>query len=116
MPCMTPFHNDSRTQFTGFRISSKGDLTIAMTSSVTKLTTSLLLSHTHGAMTGTLGPVIVVVVVVLLIESELLRASGASSPARRREVLYVAIAPLVFAFSLIVIVRFMDLLRYGAIP
>jgi len=63
-----------------------------------------------------LGPVIILLLVALLIENEFLRATDESPPARRREVLYIAIAPLVFAFSLIIIVRFVDLLRYGTIP
>ncbi len=87
-----------------------------MTSSVTKLTTRLILSHSHAAITGTLGPIIVLLLVVLLIENELLRATDESASGRQREVLYIAITPLAFAFSLIIIVRFVDILRYGAVP
>lgn len=87
-----------------------------MTSSVTNVTTSLLRSHSHGATTGMLGPVLLLLLLALLVESELLRAVAPSRLGRRGEILYVAIGPLAFAFSLIVVIRFVDLVRFGSIP
>jgi hypothetical protein len=81
-----------------------------MTSTVTQTTRHAFESMSYSHLTSTLGLVVVVLLIVLLLEGELIRAfRGGNGPSLRT--LQVAIAPLLLSFVVIVVTRFVLLIR-----
>jgi hypothetical protein len=81
-----------------------------MTSTITEVTITTIVSNTYDALSTTVGVIAILLLLVLLIQKELTRAFGGPRSRIWMRALDVAIVPLLLTFSLIVIMRFVDLL------
>jgi hypothetical protein len=84
-----------------------------MTSTVTQVTIATIASSTDETLSTTLGAIVILLLIVLLFQKELARALGGPRSRTRMQVLDIAIIPLLLAFALIVVMRFVDLLLFG---
>jgi hypothetical protein len=82
-----------------------------MTSTVTKITITTIVSNSYNALSATIGIIAILLLMVLLLQKELLRAAGGIRARLWLQTLNVAIVPLLFTFTLILVVRFVNLLR-----
>jgi hypothetical protein len=82
-----------------------------MTSTVTEVTRTIITSDTSDALLTSIGVVVTLLLIVLLVQKELVRAAGGPRSTTWMRTLDIAIAPFLLTFSLIVVMRFIDLLR-----
>jgi hypothetical protein len=82
-----------------------------MTSTVTSLTTQALSSHTYDYLTTTVGLAVIGALAVLLLVRELALIFRGGSVSREMRALDLALMPLLIVFTIIVIARFMELLK-----
>lgn len=76
-----------------------------MISTVTTSTVSTI------SINGSFAVICILILLFLLVQKELVNASGSERTRRLRKLLNVGIVPLLFAFSLIVIIKVMDVLK-----
>ena len=81
-----------------------------MTATVTEITRATIASSTFNALSTTVGVVAIILLILLLIQKELMRAYGEPVTRQELQALDIAIVPLLAAFGLIVVMRFVDLL------
>ena len=82
-----------------------------MTSTVTSLTTQALSSHAYDYLTTTVGLAVIGALAVLLLVRELASIFRGGSVSREMRALDLALTPLLIVFTIIVIARFMELLK-----
>lgn len=80
-----------------------------MTSTVTNATLTTIGSNTYSTI---ISVVVIVLLLTLLLEKELVRAFGHPRSRDWIQALDVAIVPLLLAFGVIILVRFLDLVGF----
>lgn len=83
-----------------------------MTSTVTEVTTAAITSASYEALSISVGVITIMLLLILLILKEGMRAYGGPRSETWMETLNVAIIPLLMTFTLIMALRFGDLLRF----
>ena len=84
-----------------------------MTATITRLTMLTVGSSTYDTLSTTFGVIAIVLLIALLIQKELMRVLGGTHAKTWQHTLDTMIAPLVFVFSVIVILRLVDLISVG---
>ena len=82
-----------------------------MTAIVTEVTRYTIMSIRPETLTTTFGVVAILLLLALLVQKELMRVLGGRSVKSWQQTLNIAITPLLAAFGVIMIVRFISLLR-----
>jgi hypothetical protein len=81
-----------------------------MTSTVTELTKATITSTGYADFSNTIGVIVILLLVLLLLQKELARASRSALSKMQMQSLDVAALPLLGAFALILLLRFLDIL------
>ncbi|NOK63685.1 MAG: hypothetical protein GFH27_549379n28 [Chloroflexi bacterium AL-W] len=87
-----------------------------MTTTITNTTLEAWMSigtHTHSFLAASFGAIVVILTIILLIQKEVTRSIGGTQAKVWVRTLNIAIIPLLFAFAVIIIMRFLDLNNYG---
>lgn len=82
-----------------------------MTSTVTEVTIVTISSVTYNVLSSTLGIIAILLLLALLVQKELVRASGSTRAKMWMEAADIAIVPLLITFVVIVVTRFVNLIR-----
>jgi uncharacterized BrkB/YihY/UPF0761 family membrane protein len=82
-----------------------------MTATVTDVIIATIRSSTPDTLASTFGVILIMLLLVLLLQKELVRAYDASRSRKWLQTLNVAILPLLIAFGIIIVMRFLGLLR-----
>jgi hypothetical protein len=82
-----------------------------MTATVSQFMRLLLTTSGGDALSTALGAVTVILLIGLLIQKEIIRAQAGAKTKVWIDTLNVAIVPLLFAFTVIVMVRFLSVLK-----
>lgn len=82
-----------------------------MTTTVSKVTTTAITTHSFSTLTTTVGLIAIGILIVLLVQKELLRAVGGPRAAAGARIANAAIAPLLLTLFLTVIVRIVPLVH-----
>ena len=82
-----------------------------MTATVTEITVTTIRSNIYNALSTTIGLITILLLIALLLEKELIRAFGSPRSGPWMQALDIAIVPLLLASGLVIVRRFVDLLR-----
>ncbi len=82
-----------------------------MTSTVSQFTTSTITSTSYDALSTSIGIIAIVLLIVLLLLKETARAFGRGRAPIWVRTLDVAIMPLLLAFTVVVVLRLLSLVR-----
>jgi hypothetical protein len=81
-----------------------------MTATVTEMVAQTIMTHSHEALSASLGVIAILLLATLLLQKEVLRASAGARAKDWVGVLNIAIVPLLLAFGFIIATRLLDLL------
>jgi hypothetical protein len=81
-----------------------------MTSTVTELTRSTIASTNYADFSNTIGVIVVLLLLLLLLQKELARASRSPLSKMQMQALDIAALPLLLAFAVVIVLRFLDIL------
>lgn len=84
-----------------------------MTATITEATRALVASSSYGYLSNTFGAAAIVLLLFLLAQIEIVRASGSGRAKTWLATLNIATLPLLLAFGVIVLARFLMLLFPG---
>ena len=80
-----------------------------MSSTVTEVTILTIGSTTPDVLSTTVSVIVIVLLLVLIVQKELVRAFGGPQSREWMQALNIAIVPLLLAFGVIILVRFIEL-------
>jgi hypothetical protein len=81
-----------------------------MTSTVTDATRDFILSHSHNALTTSVGVVAIALLIVLLAQQELVRALDGTRLREQMRALNAFVGPLLLASGIVIVTRAAELL------
>lgn len=87
-----------------------------MTTTITNTTLEAWMSigtHTHNLLAAGFGATVVILTIAMLIQKEVTRSIGGQQSKVWVQTLNIAVFPLLFAFGIIIIMRFLDLNNYN---
>ena len=82
-----------------------------MTAIVTEVTRTTIMATDPGTVTTTIGVITILLLLTLLVQKELMRVLGGPLVKNWQQAFNIAIAPLVAAFGVIIVIRFISLLH-----
>ena len=86
-----------------------------MTAMVTAATKAFIQGNSYNAISTSVGVVVILLLLICLIEKELLRAMGGARAKAGMEVVNIVVVPLLLAFALIILLRFLDIINIGRV-
>jgi hypothetical protein len=83
-----------------------------MSATITEVTITTILSNSYDTLSSNFGIIAILLLIVLLTLKEVMRASSGLRSRTWVQILNTAIIPLLMAFALIIVMRFLHLLRW----
>ncbi len=86
-----------------------------MTAMVTAATRSFIQGNSYSAISMSVGVVVILLLLICLIEKELMRAMAGARARAGMEAVNIVVVPLLIAFTVIILLRFLDIISVGRV-